>query len=91
MPLSYLKSSSLLLITHFICQVSKPLVGENHPSQVRADVTVNLSVRSDIKAEWEGKFQYLVKHHVIKVKVIIGFYPTAKHFIDDLYIFPFDL
>ncbi|CAC5409596.1 AQR [Mytilus coruscus] len=43
-----------------VVEVSKPLVGESHPSQVRADVTVSLSVRPEIKAEWEG----LRKHDV---------------------------
>ncbi|CAG2068626.1 unnamed protein product, partial [Timema podura] len=34
--------------------------GEKRPSRVRADVTVNLSVRNEIKAEWEN----LRKHDV---------------------------
>lgn len=37
-----------------VWQVAKPRVGESHPAQVRADVMVNLSVRPQIKKEWEG-------------------------------------
>uniref|UniRef100_A0A0L8GB52 RNA helicase aquarius n=1 Tax=Octopus bimaculoides TaxID=37653 RepID=A0A0L8GB52_OCTBM len=40
--------------------VAKPRIGEYHPSQVRADITVNLSVRPEIKSEWEA----LRKHDV---------------------------
>lgn len=43
-----------------IVEVAKPNVGEDKPSRVRADVTVQLSVRRDIKAEWEA----LRKHDV---------------------------
>lgn len=35
-------------------QVSKPNIGETRPSQVRADVTINLNMRDIVKAEWEG-------------------------------------
>ncbi|KAK6179554.1 hypothetical protein SNE40_011884 [Patella caerulea] len=37
-----------------VVEVAKPRIGENHPAQVRADVTMNLSVRPEIKAEWEA-------------------------------------
>ncbi|ESP05343.1 hypothetical protein LOTGIDRAFT_227972 [Lottia gigantea] len=37
-----------------VVEVAKPKIGENHPAQVRADVTMNLSVRREIKAEWEA-------------------------------------
>ena len=53
-------------------QVAKPNIGENHPAQVRADVTVNLNLRHEIKAEWEGS------------KILYSF--TALHFIFDKYI-----
>lgn len=43
-----------------VVEVAKPRVGEGHPAQVRADVTVTLSVIPSIKAEWEG----LRKHDV---------------------------
>lgn len=41
----------------FFWQVAKPRVGESHPAQVRADVTVNLSVRPQVKKEWEGDYK----------------------------------
>ncbi|XP_029661086.1 RNA helicase aquarius isoform X2 [Formica exsecta] len=48
-------------ITQFaVVEVAKPNVGENRPSRVRADVTINLSVRKEIKSEWEN----LRKHDV---------------------------
>nr|CAI5820359.1 unnamed protein product [Callosobruchus analis] len=48
-------------ITNFaVVEVAKPNIGEKRPSRVRADVTVNLSVRHDIKTEWES----LRKHDV---------------------------
>lgn len=43
-----------------ICEVAKPNVGEDKPSRVRADVSVSLSVRKEIKLEWEA----LRKHDV---------------------------
>lgn len=48
-------------IEHFaVVEVAKPNIGETRPSRVRADVTVNLSVKYDVKAEWEN----LRKHDV---------------------------
>lgn len=38
-----------------IVEVAKPNIGENWPARVRADVTLNLNIRSNIKNEWEGK------------------------------------
>lgn len=43
-----------------VVEVAKPNIGENAPSKVRADVTVTLSVRNEIKQEWEN----LRKHDV---------------------------
>ncbi|CAL4185042.1 unnamed protein product [Meganyctiphanes norvegica] len=43
-----------------IVEVAKPNVGEDKPSRVRADVTVQLNVRREIKSEWES----LRKHDV---------------------------
>ena len=43
-----------------IVQVAKPNIGEKQPSRVRADVSVNLSVKDNIKSEWEN----LRKHDV---------------------------
>lgn len=48
-------------ITNFaVVEVAKPNIGEKKPSRVRADVTVNLNVRQEIKNEWEN----LRKHDV---------------------------
>lgn len=48
-------------ITGFaVVEVAKPNIGEKKPSRVRADVTIVLSVRNDIKTEWEN----LRKHDV---------------------------
>lgn len=42
-------------ITGFaVVEVAKPNIGEKKPSRVRADVTIVLSVRNDIKSEWEN-------------------------------------
>lgn len=38
-----------------IVEVAKPNIGENWPARVRADVTLNLKVRDNIKSKWEGK------------------------------------
>ncbi|XP_040267292.1 RNA helicase aquarius [Bufo bufo] len=43
-----------------VVEVAKPNIGENWPTRVRADVTINLNVRDQIKDEWEG----LRKHDV---------------------------
>lgn len=37
-----------------VVEVAKPNLGENQPSRVRADVTVNLNVRMEVKSEWES-------------------------------------
>ena len=48
-------------ITQFaVVEVAKPNLGEKRPSRVRADVSINLSVRKEIKSEWEN----LRKHDV---------------------------
>ncbi|CAL1539785.1 unnamed protein product [Lymnaea stagnalis] len=57
-----------------IVEVAKPQLGENHPAQVRADVTLNLSVRPEVKFEWQG----LRKHDVaflltLRPQVPIGY------------------
>ena len=41
--------------------MAKPNIGENRPSRVRADVAINLTVRKEIKEEWEC----LRKHDVV--------------------------
>jgi len=48
-------------ITNFtIVEVGKANIGESHPSRVRADVTLVLNTRGDIKREWE----HLRKHDI---------------------------
>ncbi|KAL3984757.1 AAA domain family protein [Acanthocheilonema viteae] len=51
---------ALPLIEFQIVEVGKPLIGEKSPSVVKADLTINLPRRTDIRAEWEG----LRKHDV---------------------------
>ena len=49
---------SFIMILSIIClfyQVAKPNIGENHPASVRADVTLTLNLRPQVKAEWECK------------------------------------
>nr|XP_033807712.1 RNA helicase aquarius isoform X1 [Geotrypetes seraphini] len=48
------------IVSFTVVEVAKPNIGENWPTRVRADVTVNLNVRNHIKYEWEG----LRKHDV---------------------------
>ncbi|XP_018334120.1 RNA helicase aquarius [Agrilus planipennis] len=48
------------IINFAVVEVSKPNIGEKKPSRVRADITVNLSIRPEVKAEWEN----LRKHDV---------------------------
>lgn len=42
------------IVSFTVVEVAKPNIGENWPMRVRADVTVNLNVRDNIKEEWEG-------------------------------------
>lgn len=46
---------ALPISTFSVVEVGKPNVGENRPSRVRADVTVELNVADSVKMEWEGK------------------------------------
>ncbi|KFV10446.1 Intron-binding protein aquarius, partial [Tauraco erythrolophus] len=48
------------IVSFTVVEVAKPNIGENWPMRVRADVTINLNVRDNIKDEWEG----LRKHDV---------------------------
>ena len=50
----------IIIILNNLKIVSIFALGEKKPSRVRADVTVNLNVRNEIKAEWEN----LRKHDV---------------------------
>ncbi|XP_054727930.1 RNA helicase aquarius [Anastrepha obliqua] len=51
---------ALPIATFAVVEVTKPHIGERKPSRVRADVSVTLSVRKEIKEEWEN----LRKHDV---------------------------
>lgn len=46
---------ALPISTFSVVEVGKPNVGENRPSRVRADITVELNVADSVKMEWEGK------------------------------------
>ncbi|GFV81916.1 RNA helicase aquarius [Trichonephila clavipes] len=71
------------ITTFSIIEVGKPNIGEKQPSRVRADVTVTLSTRHDIKTEWEA----LRKHDVcflitVKPKCLPGTaYDSKQSFI----------
>lgn len=51
---------ALPIASFTVVEVAKPRIGEKKPSRVRADVSVTLSVRNNIKDEWEN----LRKHDV---------------------------
>ncbi|KAL5274552.1 AQR family protein [Megaselia abdita] len=51
---------ALPIASFTVVEVAKPRIGEKKPSRVRADVSVTLSVRNNIKEEWEN----LRKHDV---------------------------
>eukprot|EP00061_Rhincodon_typus_P019061 g48504.t1 len=60
------------IVTFSIVEVAKPNIGENWPARVRADVTINLNVRSQIREEWEA----LRKHDVcflITVRPVLAY------------------
>jgi len=42
------------IVSFSVVEVGKPNIGEKQPSRVRADVSVVLDVRNDIKSEWEN-------------------------------------
>ncbi|KAK2168383.1 hypothetical protein LSH36_17g07036 [Paralvinella palmiformis] len=48
------------IVSFSVVEVAKPNIGENHPSRVRADVNINLNLRTMIRTEWEN----LRKHDV---------------------------
>ncbi|XP_017768552.1 PREDICTED: intron-binding protein aquarius isoform X2 [Nicrophorus vespilloides] len=64
------------IVTFAVVEVSKPNIGEKRPSRVRADVTVNLSVRPEIKAEWEN----LRKHDVCFLITVIPVNPIGTKY-----------
>lgn len=48
------------IVNFSVVEVAKPNIGEKQPSRVRADVSVTLNLRKEIKSEWEA----LRKHDV---------------------------
>ncbi|CAM9839047.1 unnamed protein product [Lampetra fluviatilis] len=59
-----------------VVEVAKPHIGENHPSRVRADITLHLNMRQHIKAEWEG----LRKHDVCFLVTVRGTQPWGTRY-----------
>ncbi|XP_067847483.1 RNA helicase aquarius [Heptranchias perlo] len=60
------------IVTFSIVEVAKPNIGENWPARVRADVSINLNVRNQIRREWEA----LRKHDVcflITVRPVLAY------------------
>ena len=73
------------IVNFAVVEVAKPNIGENQPSRVRADVTVNLNVRREIKNEWEN----LRKHDVCFLITVRPSVPIGKLTIllcNDLYV-----
>ena len=65
---------ALSLNAFTIVEVAKPNIGERQPSRVRADVSVHLAVRDNIKMEWEQ----LRKHDVCFLHdIILGYRDPA--------------
>lgn len=64
-------------ITAFsVVEVGKPNIGEKQPSRVRADVSVILDVRNDVKSEWES----LRKHDACFLITVRPPGPPGTHF-----------
>ncbi|CAI8042591.1 RNA helicase aquarius [Geodia barretti] len=57
---------ALPITTFSIVEVGKPNVGENRPSRVKADISIELTVNDTVKREWEG----LRKHDVCFVLTV---------------------
>uniref|UniRef100_A0A8C4R663 RNA helicase aquarius n=1 Tax=Eptatretus burgeri TaxID=7764 RepID=A0A8C4R663_EPTBU len=64
------------ITTFSVVEVSKPNIGENHPSRVRADITLHLNVHDYIKNEWEG----LRKHDVCFLLSVNGTLPYGTRY-----------
>ncbi|EDO34933.1 predicted protein [Nematostella vectensis] len=58
-----------------VVEVSKPDIGENRPSRVRADVTINLNMRGEVKAEWE----VLRKHDIVFLLTVRPVQTTPRY------------
>ncbi|XP_013384354.1 intron-binding protein aquarius-like [Lingula anatina] len=66
------------IVSFSVVEVAKPNLGENHPARVRADITLHLSVRPEIKNEWEN----LRKHDVaflVTVRPLHGYGKRYNH------------
>ena len=57
-----------------VVEVAKPNIGHSCPSIVRADVTVNLSTRREIREEWEG----VRKHDVMFLVTVRAHHPIGN-------------
>ncbi|XP_073987602.1 RNA helicase aquarius [Rhodnius prolixus] len=64
------------IISFVVVEVTKPNIGELVPSRVRADVTVNLNLKSDVKVEWEN----LRKHDVCFLIAVKPTLPIGKKY-----------
>ena len=62
---------ALPISTFSVVEVGKPNVGENRPSRVRADITIELNVADSVKMEWEGKRVWMSVwgHRIYFIKV----------------------
>ena len=45
-------------------------MGENRPSRVKADITINLTVNDAVKREWEGVFASLCAESITTFTLI---------------------
>lgn len=59
-----------------IVEVAKPHLGQSHPSRVRADISLALNVRSDVRYEWEG----LRRHDPCFLITVRGLKTYGSHF-----------
>lgn len=68
------------IVAFTVVEVAKPNIGENWPTRVRADVTINLNVRDHIKDEWEGNSLFQkVKLHFAFIVYRFSLRKLAKH------------
>ncbi|CAD5223774.1 unnamed protein product [Bursaphelenchus okinawaensis] len=67
---------ALPITTTRIVHVGKPFVGYDCPSEVKADVTVNLPKRTDLRREWEG----LRQNDVLFLVTVVPIFPVGSRF-----------
>lgn len=67
---------ALPITTTRIVMVGKPFVGQSCPSEVRADIHINLPKRHDLRREWEQ----LRKNDVFFLLTVVGTAPTGTKF-----------